>query len=386
MLRKSLVALATGTFALGIAEFTMMGILSNIAHDINVSIPRAGDFISAYSLGVAVGAPFLLFLSRFPMKHILLFLCALITMGNLGVACAQGYDTLLAFRFISGLPHGAYFGVAAIMATRLVGYGEKAMAVAIMVTGMTVANVVGVPIATWMTGVFNWRSAFLLVSIAGVLSFAGIWFNIPAMAPIGKKGKGSIKSQFMFLKSLAPWLIFAGTFLGQGSLYCWYSYVEPIMLNVAKVPQHYIMLVMMLAGTGMVVGGLVSGKLADRFRPGLVTGIICIVMIPVLLLIYYESSNMLISLAMTFTGAAGIFALGGPLQYLVVRFSKGGEMLGGAGIQVAFNVSNATSALLGGFAIDAGWGLTSPALVGIPLAVVAAMILFYFNYRYGKEV
>lgn len=384
MVNKSLVALAMGTFALGISEFSMMGILSNVAQDLDISIPRAGDLISSYSLGVAVGAPFLLFMSRFPMKNILLFLCGMFTLGNFFAACAPGYVSLLVCRFVSGLPHGAYFGVGAIMATRLVGYGEKAMAVAIMVTGMTVANVVGVPVATWLANLFGWRAPFLLVVGAGILSLGGIWYNVPQMRPVGKKGKGSILSQFIFLRSLAPWLIFAGTFLGQGSLYCWYSYVEPIMIRVAEIPQNYITLVMMLAGLGMVVGGLASGKLADRYKPGLVTAIICVLMVPVLLLIYFESANRIVACMLTFIGAAGIFAIGGPLQYLIVRFSKGGEMLGGAGIQVAFNVSNATSAFLGGVAINAGWGMTSPALVGIPLAIMAAGILFYFNHRYGK--
>lgn len=385
MLRKSLFSLALGTFALGISEFTMMGILSVVAADMGVSIPRAGDFISVYSLGVAAGAPCLLFMSRFPMRKVLLFLCGMIALGNFMVALAEGYASLLLGRFISGLPHGAYFGVAAIMATRLVGYGEKATAVAIMVTGMTVANVIGVPMATMLTNMCSWRVAFFIVSASGVLAFLGIRFNVPEIAPIGKKGKGSIKSQFMFLKSRAPWLIFMSTFLGQGSLYCWYSYVEPIMLNVAGFPLHYITLIMGLAGMGMVFGGLASGRLADRFKPGLVCGIICLLMIPVLLLIYFDSHNKILALTLTFIGAAGIFAIGGPLQYLIVRFSPGGEMLGGAGIQIAFNVSNAFSAWLGGCVIDAGFGYTSPALAGLPMAFMAALLLFYFNHRYKVD-
>lgn len=384
MIRKSLVALALGTFALGISEFTMMGILSVVAQDLRVSIPRAGDFISAYSLGVASGAPFLLFMSRFPMKRIVLFLCCLIICGNMLAAFATGYAGLLAGRFISGLPHGAYFGVAAIMSTRLVGYGEKATAVAIMVTGMTVANVIGVPAATWLTSIAGWRAAFLMVSASGLLAFLGIHFEVPAMAPVGRGGKGAIKSQFVFLKSLAPWLIFAGTFLGQGGLYCWYSYVEPIMLNVAHFSPGSITFIMMLAGLGMVAGGLAAGRLADRYPAGLVTAIISVLVIPVLLLIYFDSQHRVLSLFLTFFGAAGIFALGGPLQYLIVRFSRGGEMLGGAGIQVAFNVSNAFSAWIGGCAINAGFGLTSPALVGLPLAVAAAAVLFFFHRRYGS--
>lgn len=383
MIKKSLVALTLGTFALGISEFGMMGILSVLAGDLKISIPKAGDFISAYSSGVAVGAPCLLFLGRFQLKYILLVLCTLIAAGNTLVACSSSYETFLLGRFISGLPHGAYFGAGAILATRLAGYGEKASAVAIMVTGMTAANVAGVPLATWLTNTFTWRLAFFFIVLAAALAFAGIWKEVPAMPPVEKKGKGSIKSQFNFLGSPAPWLILAGVFFGQGAMYCWYSYVEPIMLQITHIPRSCISYVMMLAGTGMVIGGLVSGKLADRYPPGLVTCVICLMEIPVLLLIYMYSDIMPLSLALTFIGAGEIFALGGPLQYLIIRYSKGGEMLGGAMIQIAFNVSNAISAWLGGAVIGAGFGLTSPALAGFPLACAAAGSLFYFHKRYG---
>lgn len=384
MLRKSLVALALGTFALGISEFGMMGILSQVAADLQISIPRAGDFISAYALGVACGAPFLIFMSTLPIKRILLGLCVFIAIGNLLAACAGGYTSLVISRFISGLPHGAYFGVAAIMGTMLVGYGEKATAVAIMVSGMTVANVVGVPLATWLTSAFSWRMAFFFVAFAGAMAVLGIALEVPKKKPLSRKGKGSFRSQFVFLKQPAPWLIFAGTFFGQGALYCWFSYVEPVMLNVSGFAASSITFIMMLAGLGMVIGGLVSGKLADHYKPGMLTGIICMLMIPTLLCIYFYSENKIVSLIVTFLGAAEIFALGGPLQYLIVRFSPGGEMLGGAGIQVAFNVSNAFAAWLGGCVISAGYGFTGPAIAGIPLALIGAASLFYFNLLYRK--
>lgn len=384
MLRKSLVALALGTFALGISEFGMMGILTQVAADLQVSIPRAGDFISAYALGVAFGAPFLIFMSTLPIKRILLGLCVFISIGNLLAACAGGYASLLISRFISGLPHGAYFGVAAIMATMLVGYGEKATAVAIMVSGMTVANVIGVPLATWLTSEFSWRMAFFFVAFAGAMAVLGIALEVPGKKPLNRKGKGSFRSQFAFLKQPAPWLIFAGTFFGQGALYCWFSYVEPVMLHVSDFPAGAITFIMMLTGMGMVIGGLVSGKLADHYKPGMLTGIICMLMIPTLLCIYFFSGNKIVSLIAAFLGAAEIFALGGPLQYLIVRFSPGGEMLGGAGIQVAFNVSNAFAAWLGGCVISAGYGFAGPAIAGIPLALIGAASLFYFNLLYRK--
>lgn len=385
MFKISLIALAVGTFALGISEFTMMGILTTVSNDFHISISRAGDFISAYSLGVACGAPSLLFLSRFPMKNILIFLCLVIFAGNVFAATSAGYTSLLVGRFLSGLPHGAYFGTASIMATKLADPDEQVGAVAVMMTGMTVANVIGVPLATWLANAFTWRFSFSLVAVAGLLASVAIYFFVPHIGAMIKKGKGSIKSQFLFLKNLAPWLIILGTFLGQGSLYCWYSYVEPIMLHISHFSKSHMTFIMALAGMGMVVGGLVGGKLSDHFKPGIVTGMISLLAVPILILIRFESAHEIISLILTFLGAACIFGLGGPLQYLIVRFSPGGEMLGGACIQVAFNVSNACAAFLGGMAIHAGLGLTSPALVGIPLALGAAVTLFWFNHRYGSE-
>lgn len=385
MIKKSLIALAIGTFALGISEFGMMGILSVIAKDLNISIPKAGDFISAYSCGVACGAPSLLFLSRFKIKYILMALCLIIAGGNILTGCSSSYNSFLIGRFIAGLPHGAYFGAGAIIATRLADYGEKASAVAIMVSGMTIANVIGVPLSTWVTNSISWRLAFFLIALAGLLAFAGIWREVPKMAPVSPAGKSPWKSQFMFLKNLAPWLILAGVFFGQGSMYCWYSYVEPIMLRVSHISEDQISFVMMLAGLGMVLGALVSGRLADKYPCGIITGIICLSEIPVLLLIYFYSEITFLSLVLTFIGAAQIFALGGPLQYLIIKYSPGGEMLGGAAIQIAFNVSNAVAAWLGGFAISLGLGMTAPAMMGLPLACLAAGALFYFNHLYGGQ-
>lgn len=376
---KGILALAAGTFALGIAEFSMMGILSPIARDMTVSIADAGDFISAYAIGVSVGSPLPLLFRRQPYKFILLGLTAIICLGNLAASISPGYWTLLISRFIAGLPHGAYFGVAAIVATSLADHGSKATAVAIMVSGMTLANLAGVPAATWLANNLSWRDVFAMASGSGALAFAGIWAFVPRVQP---KAPRSFSRTFHFLKFPAPWLIFAATFLGQGSVYCWYSYVEPVMLNVAHVPPSSMQYVMIVAGLGMFLGGLVSGRMADRFPASLVSCVTAAAIVPILSGIYFFSTNTPLAIALTFSGAAALFALGGPMQYLIVRFSRGGEILGGAGIQIAFNASNALSAFLGGLVINAGWGLTAPALIGLPMAVASAVILLWFYRRY----
>ena len=168
-MKKSLIALAFGTLGLGIAEFTMMGILPYVAADLNIGIPVAGHFISAYALGVCAGAPMLILARKRPLKHILLALMALMLVGNLGAAMATGYWSLLAARFISGLPHGAYFGVASIVAGKLADEGRSSEAVSIMIAGMTVANLFGVPLGTSLSHMLSWRVTFLLVACWGVI-------------------------------------------------------------------------------------------------------------------------------------------------------------------------------------------------------------------------
>ena len=377
-MNKGLYALAIGTFALGIAEFGMMGVLGEVASGVGVSITEAGHLISAYSLGVAVGAPMLIVLRRMPLKRLMLLLSAVIFVGNLGVALSPGYVTLLCARFVSGLPHGAFFGAGAIVCARLAEKGHGAQAVAVLVGGMTIANLFGVPSATFVCNLFGWRVAFSIVATVGLLSLVCIRVWLPYLAPLPDSG---IKGQFRFLRNAAPWLIYGGVFFGQASVYCWFSYIEPIMTRVTGFSTPSMSWVMVIAGAGMVVGNMLSGKLADRYKASVVTGCISAALVFVMAAVYLCVSMKVPSLILMFVATAGLFGIGGPLQYIIVRFAKGGEMLGGAGIQIAFNVSNAMSAALGGLAIQHGFGLASPALVGIPFAAVGAVMLFARSKR-----
>lgn len=378
-MNKGLYALAIGTFALGIAEFGMMGVLGEVASGVDVSISQAGHLISAYSLGVAVGAPMLIVLRRMSLKRLMLLLAAVIFVGNLGVSLSPGYVTLLCARFVSGLPHGAFFGAGAIVCSRLAEKGHGAQAVAILVGGMTVANLVGVPLATFICSVANWRMTFGIVAAVGLLALVTIRVWLPYLAPLPDTG---IKGQFKFLGTAAPWLIYGGVFFGQASVYCWFSYIEPIMTHVTGFSLQSMSWVMVIAGAGMVVGNYVAGKLADRYRASVVTGCIAAMLVLVMPAVYLCASMKVPSLILMFIATAGLFGIGGPLQYIIVRFAKGGEMLGGAGIQIAFNVSNALSAALGGLAIHQGFGLASPALVGVPFALIGAVMLFTLSRKY----
>ena len=378
-MKKSLIAIAIVTFSLGITEFGMMGILEDVAHSLDISVVKAGHFITAYSAGVAVGAPGLVLLRKWGLKKLLLLLTFIIFIGNLCTAFSPGYMTMLVSRFISGLPHGAFFGAAAIVAEQIADPGHKAESVAIAVGGMTVANMVGVPLATFLSNVIDWRVAFIVVAVCALTGLIAIKSYLPALAALPDTG---IKGQFRFLSKPGPWLVYAGVFFGQASVYCWLSYIAPQMTQVTHFSQSAMTWIMVVVGFGMVVGNSVAGKLSDRYSAAHVTAIIAGALVLIMPALYFCAPFKVPSVIFAFIAPACLFGIGGPLQYLIVRYAKGGEMLGGAGIQIAFNVSNAMSASLGGVAIHQGWGYASPALVGVPFALIGSIALFILYKRF----
>ena len=379
-MKKSLIALAFGTLGLGIAEFTMMGILPYVAADLNISIPVAGHFISAYALGVCTGAPILILARKHPLKRILLVLMALMLIGNLGASLASGYWMLLAARFISGLPHGAYFGVASIVAGKLADKGKNSEAVSIMIAGMTVAFLFGVPLGTSLSHLISWRIPFLLVGCWGMIVLYYIWRWVPDVEGLEDTG---FKGQFRFLRKPAPWLILGATALGNGGVFCWYSYINPLLTHVSGFSVESVTALMVLAGFGMVVGNLVSGRLSDRYTPGrvgtVVQGMICVI----LLLIFFLSPYPWLSALLMALCTAGLFAVSSPEQVLIIRVAPGGEMLGGACVQVAFNLGNAIGAYVGGIAASGDYRY--PALAGVPFALVGFVLFFIFYKKYQAK-
>ena len=379
-MKKSLIALAFGTLGLGIAEFVMMGILPDVAKDLGISIPVAGHFISAYALGVCVGAPVLILARKQPLKHILLALVTLMMVGNTCAALAPNYWVLLLARFISGLPHGAYFGVASIVAEKLADKGKGSEAVSIMIAGMTIANLFGVPLGTSLSNSISWRVTFLLVGCWGVIILYYIWRWVPHVE--GLKDTG-FKGQFRFLKTPAPWLILGATALGNGGVFCWYSYINPLLTEVSGFTAESITALMVLAGFGMVVGNLVSGRLSDRYTPGKVGTTVQAMICIVLLLIFFLSPYPWLSALLMCLCTAGLFAVSSPEQVLIIRVAKGGEMLGAACVQVAFNLGNAIGAYVGGLAISGGYRY--PALAGVPFAMVGFILFLTFYKKYQAK-
>lgn len=380
-MKKSLIALALGTLALGITEFVMMGILPDVAASLGVTIPRAGRLISAYALGVCCGAPMLTVAHKYRPKSILLFLGALMLTGAVLSVLAQNYFMLLGARFISGLPHGAYFGVASIVAVRLADEGHKTGAVSIMIAGMTVANLLGVPLGTALSSNISWRSPFVLVIFCSLLVIYYIWKWVPQMDALPD---GGYRSQFRFLRSGAPWLILGATMFGNGSIFCWYSYVAPQLVSEGGFAPNVIPMLMIAAGFGMVVGNLASGRLSDKYGPGHVVRCTLTVLVAALLLTFALARHGWISAMLMVVCTACLFAVSSPLQFLILKHAPGGEMLGGASIQMAFNLGNAIGAVTGAVPIEMGLSYRYPALFGVPIAMLGLICLLVFCRKYER--
>lgn len=381
-MKKSLIALSLGTLVLGIAEFVMMGILTNVANSLTLSIPTAGHFISAYALGVCFGAPLLIILRRRPPKQILIILVVLMILGNSFASLSPNYIVMLVARFISGLPHGAYFGVASIVASKLADRGRESEAVAIMIAGMTIANLIGVPIGTFLSSIFTWRIVFIIVVFFALLTLFYIRRYVPYISPLPDTG---FRGQFKFLKSKAPWLILWATALGNGGVFAWYSYINPLLVNVSGFSSKAITPLMILAGAGMVLGNLFGGRMSSYFFPGKVASTLQIFMTLSLVGIFFLATNPTISVILMCIVTFGLFGVSSPQQFLIIKHAPGGEMLGAAGIQIAFNLGNAIGAYLGGIPINRGMSEEYSALIGACLTFIGFLVFHYFNQNYSKE-
>lgn len=382
-MKKSLLALATGSFALGFAEFVMMGILPATATGLRVSVPDACDFISAYALGVCAGTLFLVFGRRVPPKRLLLGFVALVAVGNAAAACAPSAEALVAARFVSGLPHGAFFGTATIVARELADPGREGQAVSIMVLGQTVANMVGVPGGTLLAVLLSWRATFLFVAVWAVGSLLLIARFVPAVRPIPDAG---LAGQFRFLKKPGPWLVIGAVLLGNTGIFCWWSYVSPWLTDIGGFPADALPALLVLAGFGMVAGSLVGGRLTDRTSPGKMAAAGQAIGCAALLLIFLFSGTPATAAALMFLCAFGMFFVSSPQQLLMVKVGRGGgEMIGSACVQVAFNLGNAFGAMIGQTVLNAGASYAWPSLAGVPCSLAAVVLLAVFFTRFERR-
>ena len=370
-MKKSLFPLMLGGLGIGTTEFVMMGLLPDIARDMHITIPAAGHLISAYALGVVVGAPLLVMMSsNYPPKKILLALMIIFTAFNTFSAFAPSYLTLLLGRFFAGLPHGAFFGVGSVVASRLADKGKQAQAISMMFAGLTIANLATVPLGTWVGHQFLWRYTFGIVAVIGLITLVFLKLWLPAL-PVNRTGNA--RSELQLFKSTEAWLIILITAIGTGGLFAWISYIAPLMTEVSHFSSNSVSWILVLAGLGMVVGNVIGGKLADSFEPVKACAVLLVAMAVTLLAIYFFSSNQIISLLFTFIAGALSIALASPIQILMINTAKGAEMLGAAVTQASFNIGNALGAFFGGLPIAAGLGFNWPALVGMVMALVGVL-------------
>lgn len=375
-----LLPLALGTFGLGLTEYVMMGILPDTAKAMNCSIPMAGNFISLYALGVVFGSILLVLLGRTkPLKQILIALATIFTLANLALAFSQNYFVFCALRFIAGLPHGAFFGVGAIAAGRLCDRDKTNQAVATMVSGMTIANLLGIPFGTFISHNFSWRITFLIVGIFGFIVLYSIIKLIPYLKPLPDTG---FRGQFKFFKSFAPWLLILAVVMGNGGIFCMYSYINPLLVNVSGIQPKFVSLIMILAGAGMCLGNYLGGKFSDKFSPSIVAGNIQLLACIALLGMFFLSSNPIIAVILMCVCTGCLFGVSAPQQVLLIENAKGGEMLGASCSQISFNLGNAIGAFVGGIPITHGLGYQYTAIPASLFAFVGFSLLIYFYKRY----
>ncbi len=377
--KKSLLALALGGLGIGTTEFTMMGLLPDVAKNFAITIPQAGHLISAYALGVVIGAPLLVLLGgAYPPKKVLLFLMMIFTFFNALTALAPDYHMMLLTRLLSGLPHGAFFGVGSVVATRIAEKGKEATAISVMFAGLTVANLMMVPLGTYIGHNYTWRYTFGVIVVIGLITLLSIKLWMPAME--ARKG-ANVKTELALFKRLDAWLLIAITSIGTGGLFAWISYIAPLMINVTRFSSETVSSIMVIAGFGMFVGNIIGGKMADRLSPAKSCIVSMLAIVVCLLIDYAVASNQALTLIMTFVTGAITFTLGTPIQVLMIRTARESEMLGAAASQASFNIGNALGAFLGGLPIAAGFGLASPLLVGVIMAATGVLLTFVLIRR-----
>jgi len=380
---KGLIALFLGGFSIGMAEFLVIGMLPEMSAALDISIPQAGHLISVYALGVVIGAPLLVFLAgNAPPVRILRGLMAAFAVFNLLAAVAPTYELLIAARLFSGLPHGAFFGIGAVVAGQLAAPGRAASAVAVMFSGLTVANVLGVPLGTYIGHAVNWRLAYGLVALSAVAAALAIstWL---ARYPLALRTPDLARSVSSFERG-AFWVIVGMSTIGSAGIYAWISYIAPMMTSVTGLAPGRIPFVMALAGIGMAVGNFLGGWLADRYSPARTTSGLLLAMALAALVVGLTARHETVALAMAFVGGVVAFSTVAPMQVLVILMARGSKILASALVQSTANLGNALGAYLGGVPIALGYGAAAPQYVGALLAAAGFGLSVLLIRRYVR--
>jgi DHA1 family inner membrane transport protein len=366
-LNPGLLALAVGAFGIGVTEFAPMGLLPVIAGDLGVSIPTAGLLISAYALGVVLGAPLMtLTTGRVPRRTLLIALAGIFTVGNLLAAVSTGYGMLMAARILTSLNHGAFFGVGSIVAASLVPVERRAGAVAAMFMGLTIANVVGVPLATWAGDHLGWRSSFWGISALGILTMAALRLTLPALpAPTGGNAMAELR-----VLTRGPVLGALGlTAVGASAMFTVFTYITPILREATQASLGYVTAMLVTYGVGLTLGNWLGGRFADRSVDR--TLIVTLAALAAILVAFAMLMSFAVPTAiLIFLWGIASFALVPPLQIRVMQAAADAPNLASAMNIGAFNLGNAIGAAVGGAVIAGGLGYPAVALAG---AVASAL-------------
>lgn len=380
----ALIILALSAFAIGTTEFVIMGLLPDVARSLSVSIPSAGWLISGYALGVAIGAPIMaVATASFPRKRALLLLMGIFIIGNILCAVATDYNFLMVARVITSLCHGAFFGIGSVVAASLVPENRKASAVALMFTGLTLANVLGVPLGTALGQVAGWQMPFWAVALLGVLSLIGLWRVMPVRHD---EEKTDIRAEIGQLRNAGLWAALATTMLFSAAVFALFTYVAPLLEDVTHVSPRTVTWSLFLIGLGLTMGNYIGGRLADWRLGTALTGIFLVLAVAAAIVRW--TSPYLIPLEVNlFLWAMVSFAAVPGLQVNVMIFGKAAPNLVATLNIGAFNVGNALGAWVGGSVIAAGYGLQAVPLAAAVLAVgavVAIRISLHFVDRAAK--
>nr|WP_288454252.1 MFS transporter [uncultured Pseudomonas sp.] len=373
-----LVALATGAFGIGVTEFAPMGMLPGIASDLGVSIPAAGLLVSAYAIGVLIGAPLMtLTTGKIPRRYLLIGLMAIFTLGNLMSALATDYTSLLIARVVTSLNHGAFFGVGSVVAASLVAPDKRAGAVAAMFMGLTLATIGGVPLAAWFGEVLGWRTAFWGISGLGLITMLALWFALPnvelpksdgVLAEIRVLGRGPV------LAALAL------TVVGSSAMFTVFTYIAPILSTQTHASTGFITAMLVLYGVGLTLGNMWGGKAADRSIDRTLIASLSVLILVLLAFTMLMRWPLPAAVAILIWGIAS-FAIVPPLQMRVMEAAKDAPNLASAVNIGAFNLGNAIGAALGGAVISAGLGYPAISLAGAAMAALGLLMVLGFAWR-----
>ena len=368
-----LLALAIGAFAIGTTEFSPMGFLPQIAENLNISIPTAGMLITAYALGVMIGAPFMtLWFGRFPRRKALILAMIIFTIGNILAAIAPNYWGLMAARILTSLNHGGFFGIGSIVATSVVPKDKQASAVATMFMGLTIANIGGVPLATWVGQNIGWRMSFAAIALLGVITMLSLWKALPEDKA---SQRPDVKAELKVLTRLPVVLALLTTVMSAGAMFTLYTYIAPSLQNITHASPMFITLMLVLIGIGFSIGNHLGGKFADLSLTKTLTSFLLLLMVSMLLFPILAQTQIGAALALIVWGAAA-FAVVPPLQMRVMSVAHEAPGLASSVNIGAFNLGNALGATAGGAVLSMGMNYAAVSIAGAVLTALGLVLVF----------